>query len=627
MPHEHAGMAADLLPDAIITIGLDSNIQYANLAAERLFGFERGGMVGRSLLEAVIPPEMAAQHERGMAQYFKSRTGPVVGRRIEVVARDRAGRRFPIELAIYPDPSTEGRIIHAQIREVSDRVAREAEFRAEREQLAQFLDATTEGWWNSEIGGATQYAERLIALQVEAGAPMSSAEPPMLPWIERDDALRVRDAWRAHLEGSTARYECTYRVRVADGSIRWMRDRGRAVRFELGRPTRIVGTTTDVTEQQAAEEALANVKRLELLGLLAGGFAHDLNNLLTAIGGQADIASSEPHVAPAVLESLEAIRFATTKAAMLTSNMLALGKPRESTVRRIALRPAIEDAMRLAAIGLNRAVQLVVDASAVDGLEVEMDTSALPQILLNLAVNARDAMPTGGTLRVEAVRLEGRSASVAPLSVRIVVEDSGCGIPEAVLARVFEPFFTTKPKGVGTGLGLAVVHQAVTAAHGRISVESIVGRGTRFIIELPAFPSLESSDDASSSAEPARRLRVVVAEDHALLRAMLAESLRAAGHDVLEAADGALALAHATQKGCLADVLVLDVFVPSIDGFRVHAEAESRVGRPLGAVFITGEPGVVLPPQAPARCELLFKPFEIQTLLGAVARVGALVGM
>jgi PAS domain S-box-containing protein len=614
-------MAADLLPDAIITIGLDSNIQYANLAAERLFGFDRGSMVGCSLVDAIIPPEMAAQHERGMKQYMKSRTGPVIGRRIEVVARDRAGRRFPIELAIFPDPATEGRIIHAQIREVSDRVAREAEFRAEREQLAQFLDATTEGWWDCEIGGATRYADRLTALQMEMGREATSVEPPLLPWIDRDDALRVRDAWQEHLDGRTARYECTYRVRAADGDTRWMRDRGRAVRFELGRPTRIVGTTSDVTEQQAAEEALANVKRLELLGLLAGGFAHDLNNLLTAIGGQADIASSEPSVAPAVLESLEAIRFATTKATMLTSNMLALGKPRESTVRRIALRPAIEDAMRLAAIGLNRAVRLVVDASAVDGFEVEMDPSALPQILLNLAVNARDAMPTGGTLRVEALPLEGRAATVAPLSVRIVVEDTGCGISEAALARVFEPFFTTKPKGVGTGLGLAVVRQAITAAHGRITVESTVGRGTRFIIELPAFVSKEQL----VQVKPSRSLRVVVAEDHALLCAMLTESLRAAGHDVVDAGDGALALAQATHGERIADVLVLDVYVPSIDGFRVHAEAEARTSRQIGAVFITGEPGVVLPPGTPAHCELLFKPFEIQSLLEAVARVGAAV--
>ena len=621
MPHEHAGMAADLLPDAIITIGLDSNIQYANLAAERLFGFDRGSMVGCSLVDAIIPPEMAAQHERGMKQYMKSRTGPVIGRRIEVVARDRAGRRFPIELAIFPDPATEGRIIHAQIREVSDRVAREAEFRAEREQLAQFLDATTEGWWDCEIGGATRYADRLVALQNEMGREAASVEPPLLSWIDRDDALRVRDAWLAHLEGRTARYECTYRVRAADGETRWMRDRGRAVHFELGRPTRIVGTTSDVTEQQAAEEALANVKRLELLGLLAGGFAHDLNNLLTAIGGQADIASSEPSVAPAVLESLEAIRFATTKATMLTSNMLALGKPRESTVRRIALRPAIEDAMRLAAIGLNRAVRLVVDASAVDGFDVEVDPSALPQILLNLAVNARDAMPTGGTLRVEALPLEGRAATVAPHAVRIVVEDTGCGIPEAVLARVFEPFFTTKPKGVGTGLGLAVVRQSVTAARGRIAVESTVGRGTRFIIELPAFVSTAQA----AQIKPSRTLRVVVAEDHALLCAMLTESLRAAGHDVLDAGDGALALAQATHGERIADVLVLDVYVPSIDGFRVHAEAELRTGRQIGAVFITGEPGVVLPPGTPEHCELLFKPFEIQSLLEAVARVGAAV--
>ena len=612
-------MAAHLLPDAILTIGLESRIMFANRAAEALFGYEPGGMLGLTLAETIIPPEMAAQHARGMAQYATSRTGPVIGKRIEVVARDCSGRRFPIELAIYPDSSQEGRIIHAQIRDVSERIARDAEARAERDRFALFLDATTDGWWDCDVAGATRYSERLLKLQAAAGRTAATVAPSELTWIDPDDAVRVREAWRAHLDGSAGRYECTYRVRAADGEIRWMRDRGRAVAFDEGRPSRIVGTTTDVTEQQAAEHALENAKRLELLGLLAGGFAHDLNNLLTAIGGQADIAATEPGTSASVLESLEAIRLATTKATMLTSNMLALGRPRESQVRRFALRPAIEETMRLASIGLNRQIRLAVDAAAVEDLEVEMDASALSQILLNLAVNARDAMPTGGTLRVEAMPLDGGISSVGPLAASIVVEDSGCGIPEHVLSRVFEPFFTTKPRGVGTGLGLAVVRQATIAAHGRVSVESSVGRGTRFTIELPAF-RVERPANEVAARQP---LRIVVAEDHALLRSMLADALRADGHEVADCSDGAMALELALRPVAPPDVLVLEVGLPSMNGFRVLAELEARSGRRVPAIFMSADPGVKLPGDAPRSMELLFKPFEVQSLLEAVARVAA----
>jgi len=307
-----------LLPDAILTIGLDSRIVFANRTAEALFDYEPGGMLGLTLAETIIPPEMAAQHARGMAQYATSRVGPVLGKRIEVVARDRSRRRFPIELAIYPDRSQDGRIVHAKIRNVSERFARDAEARAERDRFALFLDATADGWWDCDVVGATRYSERLVILQKWAGRESASVAPSELPWIAPDDAVRVREAWRSHLDGSVGRYESTYCVRAADGEIRRMRDRGRAVAFELGRPSRIVGTTIDVTEQQAAELALENAKRLELLGLLAGGFVHDLNNLLTAIGGQADIAATEPGTSASVLESLEAIRLATTKASMLT---------------------------------------------------------------------------------------------------------------------------------------------------------------------------------------------------------------------------------------------------------------------------------------------------------------------
>jgi two-component system cell cycle sensor histidine kinase/response regulator CckA len=620
MIHSLSAAIVAALPDAIVSIDRTSTVIHVNEAAEALFGFPAAEFIGRTLAETIIPPELSAQHDRGMARFAATGHGPVINRRIDIVARNRTGRRFPIELGIFLDPERRGEIFHAVIRDVSDRVARDSAGKNERDRLELFLDATADAWWDCAVGGETRYAERMSELLGVGEGALPSCEPSRLPWIHTDDRARVEDAWEAYLDGHVGRFECTLRVVGRDGAVRWLRQRGRAVEFDGGRPTRIVGTATDITEQQATEELLRNSQRLEMLGLLAGGFAHDLNNLLAAIRGQAALAATEPGTAPAVLESLEAIQLATTKAKMLSLNMLALGKPRDEEVRRFPLCASIEETMQLARIGLPKSIRVSVDVSAATGIDIEMDPGAFQQAILNLAINARDAMGVGGSLRVDAHPIAPSSPDGRdPSRVCITVTDSGCGISPEVLARIFEPFFTTKPKGVGTGLGLAVVHQAITGAHGRVRVESEVGRGTRFIIELPALPSAEPA--TVGMLDQVGSLHVVVAEDHPLLRPMLAEALRAGGHTVVDVGDGTAALKAAVDPSFPVDLLVLDVLLPGMDGFRIHARAEEVLGRAIGCVFVSGDPATVLPPGSPTRVCLLPKPFEISTLLEAVRRV------
>ncbi len=605
------------LPDAVLSIDTTSTILHVNDAALALFGYTREEFVGRTLADTIIPAELAPQHERGMARFAASGHGPVINRRIDITARDKSGRRFPIELCVFLDPARRGEIFHATIRDVSDRVARDASAKGERDRLSQFLEATADAWWDCTLGVETRYSKQMRALWNVGDAEFPPCAPVLLPWIHSGDRVRVEDAWTAHLEGRTGRFECTFRAECVDGSTRWLRTRGRAVEFELGQPTRIVGTMTDVTEQQFAEERLRNGQRLEMLGLLAGGFAHDLNNLLAAIRGQAALAAMEPSISADTVESLGMIQLATTKAKMLTQNMLALGKPRSEEVRRFSLRPVIEETMQLARIGLPKSIVVSVEVAAIDGVAVDMDPSALQQALLNLAINARDAMGSVGSLRVDASLVEGSD----PLLVEIAVEDSGSGIAPDVLARMFEPFFTTKAHGTGTGLGLAVVHQAVTSAHGRIDVTSEVGRGARFAMRLPAF--LESHHSVAESCAAVGPLRIVLAEDHPLLRPMLAEMLRAFGHTVTDVPDGASALARAIDAKAPIDLLILDVQLPSLDGFHVHARAEEVLGRRLGCVFISGDPGMALPLSAVDHVGLLAKPFEPSALLDEIARVHA----
>ncbi|MEY3143017.1 MAG: hypothetical protein RLY21_1510 [Planctomycetota bacterium] len=605
------------LPDALITIDRTSTVLFVNRAAERLFGFTSAEFVGRTLMETIIPMPLAPQHRRGMDRFLESGHGPVIGRRIEITARDREGRVFPIELTVFLDPAQQGKLFYATIREVSDRVADAARARAEHERLRQFLDASADAWWDCRLGVGTTFSDGFAAVLGRAGGLEAADDPAHAPWIHADDRQRVIEQWEAHLAGATARYECSYRV-VGGERERWMRDRGRAVEFADGRPVRVVGTTADVTEQHEAEERLHSAKRLEMLGILAGGFAHDLNNLLAAIRGQAALLATEAAATPATVEALESIQLATTKAKMLTSNMLSLGKPRQSEVRRFALCAMIEDIARIVRIGLPKSIALSLDLDGAAGLDLEMDASAFQQAMLNLLLNARDAMPAGGALRVSAVAASGADDA---LWARITVEDSGHGIAPADLPRIFEPFFTTKPKGVGTGLGLAVVARAVAGAHGKVSVQSDVGHGARFTLELPALPAAETP--AQTPALPVGALRVLLAEDHPLLRAMLAEVLRAQGHSVVDCASGADAARFATESGTGFDLHVLDLGLPVIGGEAVQRQAEQAHGRAIPVVFVSGVPNASVDSGVFRRMRLLAKPFDIADFAQAIRAVVA----
>lgn len=605
------------LPDAVLSIDRGSRVVFVNHAAERLFGYPASEFIGRTLMDTIIPSQLAPQHRRGMDRFLESGHGPVIGRRIEITARDRDGRVFPIDLCVFLDPDRKGEVFHATIREVSDRVASEARARAEHDRLRQFLDASADAWWDFRVGEGTSYSAGVAAVIGQEGESSLAGDPAHAPWIHQGDRQRVVDQWNAHVAGAAARYECTYRV-VGGDRDRWVRDRGRAVEFSEGRPTRIIGTVADVTEQHESEERLHNAKRLEMLGMLAGGFAHDLNNLLAAIRGQASLLALERGASAATVEALESIQLATTKAKMLTANMLSLGKPRQMEIRRFPVTTAIEDIARIVRVGLPKSVALSLDLAGASGLELEMDASAFQQAMLNLLLNARDAMPSGGSLRVGAV---GANAEDGAQLVRIVVEDSGIGIAPEHLSRVFEPFFTTKPKGVGTGLGLAVVAQAVAGAGGRVTVQSDLGHGTRFSLEFPAFKG--AAPVAAEPAVPQGTLRILLAEDHTMLRGMLAAVLRSQGHVVVETATGAEALRLATDPAQPFDVHVLDIVLPSIDGPSVHRRSEGGHGRSIPVVFISGEPQAQVDLGAFTRAALLAKPFEIADFVDAVRTVTA----
>jgi len=377
----------------------------------------------------------------------------------------------------------------------------------------------------------------------------------------------------------------------------------------------------DITHVKRIEEQLRQAQKMEAIGRLSGGIAHDFNNLLTGIIGYAMLALDRPG-GTTVRTELEEVVKAGERAAELTRQLLAFSRrqPVEPTV--VDLNAAIEDMERMLRRIVGEDVEVVTRLGPV--CPVVSDVTQIQQILLNLSANARDAMPTGGTLTIETDTVEldesyaGAHAGVKPGAHAVLtVTDTGTGIDAEHRERVFEPFFTTKPPGAGTGLGLSTVFGIVEQNHGHVWVYSEPGHGACFKIYVPAAesangPATAAPPDAAESGAPAR---ILLVEDEEMVRVLAVEILRGAGFEVVEAADGEEALRVAAAEPRAFDLVVSDVVMPGMRG----TEVVERLGDPP-ALFMSGytgdasvRQGLVLEGQ-----RFLSKPFSPQTLLAAV---------
>jgi PAS domain S-box-containing protein len=392
-------------------------------------------------------------------------------------------------------------------------------------------------------------------------------------WIQHvhpDDRHTVSVAEEATLHGNSFRAE--YRMFRRDGSIVWINDSGSLVLGQNGRQL-LHGVLVDVTEQKQLQIRFAQTERMEAVGQLASGVAHDFNNLLTIIKGYSSLLlDKDPHGAHA--HAAREIQHAADRAASLTHQLLAFG-------RKQTLQPRILD-LNLIVRGLETMLRRVV-AENVEVIiattnrigHVKADPVQMEQVLLNLVVNARDAMPAGGKLTISTGNAEVvsdvgcdetlvRAGSYITLSVR----DNGIGMDAATRARIFEPFFTTKEVGKGTGLGLATVYGIIKQSNGHIEVESEPGEGTTFRVLLPKVDSEPVATPRSAMNESQKRGTgtILLAEDEPLLRELGETILRQAGYEVLTAPDSP-ALEHliATHEGSV-DLLLTDVVMPGMSG-------------------------------------------------------------
>ncbi|HEX8841723.1 MAG TPA: response regulator [Sphingomicrobium sp.] len=451
------------------------------------------------------------------------------------------------------------------------------------------------------------------------------AEPSI--WQDRlhpDDRYRVLAALEARRK--IGRSSIEYRWQCADGSYKHFLDQAVLLRDADGKPLEFAGTLTDITEQRSLESQLVQAQKMDAIGKLTGGIAHDFNNLLAAVIGGLGLLEKRAALGEDQQKILSMTKRAAEQGSELVRRLLAFARRQKLEPHPIdlaALKDAVSDLLTHTLGGLIK-IEWQID----DGVgRAFADQAQLELALVNLIINARDAMPAGGTVSIHADdrQLTADDAMGLPAGdyVRICVTDTGIGISPEVLEKVMEPFFTTKEIGKGSGLGLSMVYGFARQSNGAFLIQSEVGRGTTAELWLPRAPN--GADRAGGTPEePKRRTRmrkrtILLVDDHHEVRSTTAAVLEDAGHEVIQAADGAEAIRVLEQRECSCDLLITDYAMPNLSGTQFIRKAR-ELCPDVPALIITGYAESDAIGDRPEGVEVLLKPFTPGKLEAAIAR-------
>ncbi len=444
-------------------------------------------------------------------------------------------------------------------------------------------------------------------------------------WMSRqlhpDDSLVVHQRYEEFLTGARPRCELKMRVRHKRGQWVHVSTFFQALlRDEDGCARHVVGVMMDESARAAEEAHRVQSEKLEAIGSLAGGIAHDLNNLLTAIIGFSSFATEDMTPGDPTYEHLQAVLEAGDQARSLTAQLLAFSRRKPVSPQDVELPRALRNFRSSLEQSVGPQVELHVSIGE-ETWPARVDTAALRQVVLNLSANAREAMPTGGKLWVRAQNVslaaplaEPAGGSLEPGDyVVLELEDTGCGIPRELRDRVFEPFFSTKRQGEGAGLGLPACYGILTQAGGGLQVSSTAGKGSTFRAYLPRGGLRKPPEPAAASkAEPKACETVLVVDDNDIVRQTVSRTLHRLGYRVIEAEDGISALSAFNRSGARIDLILADVVMPGMDGIALaNAVLEGAPRQPI--LYMSGYADL----SAPTRCRLpatpentIFKPFS-----------------
>src|SRR3989440_1510643 len=554
--------------DAVALLDETGAITYVSQAATRLLGYGVPELTGTNALGFLHPDDLALT-ERLCRQLLDQPGTPI---RTELRARHRDGSYHLVEaVAVNRLDDPAGGAVVANWRDITERLRREPALRNSEESYRSLVDGVRNVIFALSPSG--EVTSLNPAFEEMTGFPPAEwVGRPFEAFVHPDDVPLALDLFGRVLQGE-ARPTIQFRILTKAGTYRVAEFSATAQRRD-GRLTGILGIGRDVTERLGLEQQLRQAQKMEAVGRLAGGIAHDFNNILTAITGHADLLLEDLGHHDPRRADVDERRGSAERAAGLTRQLLAFSRQQVLQPKVVDLNALVLDMDKLLRRLIGEDVELATVLDPTLG-HVTADPGQLEQVIVNLAVNARDAMPQGGKLTLETCNIDLDSSYTLEHSlvkpgpyVQLTVSDSGIGMDEETQAHAFEPFFTTKPRGQGTGLGLAMVYGTVKQSGGFIWVYSEPGRGATFKIYLPRVDApVESAAPPAPVERPPRGSEtVLLAEDEPAVRAIARQALERQGYTVLAAPSGADALALAAQHGATIHLLLTDVVMPGMSG-------------------------------------------------------------
>jgi PAS domain S-box-containing protein len=606
------------LPDFVLVIDRDARI----LSINRTRHQPVEALLGKLVYE-FLPPEEAAEARRLVDEAFQ--TGEP--RRHEVRTLDPEGGTVWYEATIAP-VLVQGQASWAVVLALDLSARRQAEerLRQSEERFRLAIEATNDGLWEWDLlQNSVSWSDRMYEMLRLAPGSVEINPAAIRALIHPDDLPRFEEAMRARLRSSVPS-SIELRLRRGDGSYGHFLSRGKALRVE-GKPVRMLGSVTDVTERRLQEEAVRQAQKMEAIGTLAGGIAHDFNNILTGILGNAELAGMTLDPAHPAQKHLADLLQAAERARHLVSQILTFSRQREHRRIVLNLEPVVREALRFLRATLPATIEIRMELQA-DGPAVLADPTQVHLVLMNLGANAAYAMRNGGgRLEVRQSLLEAGEAGPGSGQrpgryVRLSVSDTGEGMDAATLERAFEPFFTTKPPGEGTGLGLAVVHGVLQAHEGAVTVSSRLGAGTCFHLDFPvAEAGLLEAEPQPAEPPRGQGQRILFVDDEPTITTLALHMFEHLGY-AAEAFNDPVAALEAFRKAPRSyDLVMTDLTMPRQTGVALARELR-RLNPKVRVLMMSGFASVGAEAEAQELQidEWLVKPFSVQKLAESVQR-------
>jgi two-component system, cell cycle sensor histidine kinase and response regulator CckA len=557
--------------EAIALLDDEGSILYGSPSTKRVLGYEPTFLVGHRVLEFVHPDD----HAEVVLRFAEALERPArgVGLRARVQRAEGTWRVMEGTLTNLIETPGVGAVVN-NYRDVTDREEAEEALRQSERRLARAQRVAGLGSWEVDLlTEKAEYSEEMLAIFGIRPERWDGTRRAFQEAIHPDDQGFVKEAVARAMEGG-APLNFDHRLVRPDGSLRVVSLQAEVVRDPAGRPVRLVGTVLDITDRKSVEEQLLQSQKMEAVGRLAGGVAHDFNNLLSVIGGYSQIVMNGLLETDPLRPKMTEVLKATDRATALTRQLLAFGRKEVVQPKVLSLNTLVSGMESLLQRLIGEDVDFVTSLGHDLG-RVTADAGQIEQVVMNLAINARDAMPKGGklTLSTENVEMSDDDSRLhvginpGPY-VMLAVEDAGHGMDAATQARIFEPFFSTKSRDKGTGLGLSTVYGIVKQSGGSIWVESEPGRGSTFKVYLPRVAAeAEPVLDSKAGGRAARGVEtILLVEDDEGVRMLAQECLEDCGYTVLCAGGGEQALALARQHDGSIHLMMTDVVMPGMSG-------------------------------------------------------------